>query len=201
MNFLAHNKAIGTYGERRRDAGFSLIELITVTSIVAILLAIGVPSFRYVTSANRASSEINGLLGDLQFARSEAIREGQTVTVCVSTDGSTCATGAAASTSWQSGWLVFSDLGTTGTFDAGTDSLLKVQKPFSGQDTLGADNSIKAITFSREGFALGLPGAIVLTLHDSSGTAAFTRCLSVTLVGALSTQTNGVTTAENASCT
>jgi type IV fimbrial biogenesis protein FimT len=50
-------------------AGFTLIELIVVITIVSILMAVGVPSYRYVTNSNRMSAEVNGLLGDLQFAR------------------------------------------------------------------------------------------------------------------------------------
>ena len=132
----------------RSNAGFTLIELIIVTSIVAILLAVGVPSFKYVTQANRSSSEINGLLGDMQFARAEAIREGQTVTVCPSIDQASCSV----STSWQTGWLVYSDTGVP----PAPASILKIQKAFSGLDTLQSDNGIKSVTFSRDGFAFGL---------------------------------------------
>ncbi len=64
------------------SAGLTLVELMVVITIVAVLLALGVPSYRYVTSSNRVSSEVNALLGDLMFARSEAIKEGATVTVC-----------------------------------------------------------------------------------------------------------------------
>jgi len=55
--------------------GLSMIELISVVSIVGILLVIGVPSYRYVITSNRVSAEVNGLLMDMQFARSEAIKE------------------------------------------------------------------------------------------------------------------------------
>ena len=77
-----------------------------------------------MTNSNRIAAEINGLLGDLQFARAEAIKEGQTVTVCVSSNGATCA-GAAVST-WQNGWIVFSDVNNDHTVDAG-DAILRVQ--------------------------------------------------------------------------
>lgn len=177
----------------RSNAGFTLIELIIVTSIVAILLAVGVPSFKYVTQANRSSSEINGLLGDMQFARAEAIREGQTVTVCPSVDQASCSV----STSWQTGWLVYSDTGVP----PAPASILKIQKAFSGLDTLKSDNGIKSVTFSRDGFAFGLgPNPVTFTLHDSTVNAQYTRCLSLSIIGALSTQIGGATTAENNPC-
>jgi type IV fimbrial biogenesis protein FimT len=182
-------------GTVRRNSGFTLIEMLTVTSITAVLLVIGIPSFKYVTQSNRSSSEINGLLGDMQFARAEAIREGQTVTVCPSTDGLNCKL----TTSWQTGWIVFSDTGVIGTVD-GTDQILKMQRAFTSQDALASDNAVQLVTFSRDGFALGLPSPITVTLHDSTLNARFTRCLSLTIVGGLSTQIGGTLTAENTTC-
>src|SRR5215472_3186299 len=88
-----------------RQRGFTLTELMVAVSIVAILLGIGVPSYRYITNSYRVSSEVNGLLGDLMYARSEAIKEGQDVTLCASADGATCS----GSTAWNAGWIVFSN--------------------------------------------------------------------------------------------
>jgi type IV fimbrial biogenesis protein FimT len=170
----------------KAQRGFTMMELIVVISIVGILMAIGAPSYKYITTANRVSSEVNGLLGDMQFARAEAIKEGQTVTVCATADGATC-TG---NSTWTGGWLVFMDGTTIRTFD-GTDVLLRVQKPLSGGDRFSADNNIGALTFNREGFASGLPGTVTLTLQDSTLTTAYTRCLAISIVGAMTTQTHG----------
>jgi type IV fimbrial biogenesis protein FimT len=181
--------------KRRSSSGFTLIELLMTITVAGILLAIGIPSFRYVTWANRASSEINGLLGDLQFARGEAIREGQTVTVCASTNGTSCSGG----TAWNTGWIVFSDAIPIGTIE-GNDALLKVQRTFNGGDVLNSDHGVAMVTFSREGFAQSLPSAITFTLHTTPVNANYTRCLSATIVGALSTQIGGKLTAESNPC-
>lgn len=148
-----------------------MIELVTVMGIVAILAAIAIPSYQYVTQSNRIASEVNGLLGDLQFARSEAIKEGQTVKVCVSTDGANCAAG---NTAWNNGWIVLSP---------GFTAPLRAQSTFLGNDTLAANNTIDAISFNREGFAAGLPNGALLTLHAATPTNGTTRCLSITLIG------------------
>src|SRR5208282_859453 len=99
--------------------GSTLIELITVMSIVAIMLFIGVPSFRYVTSANRVAGEVNGLLGDMQFARAAAINEGQLVGVCVSSNSASANPTCTGSNQWQDGWIVYSDLNGNGALDNG----------------------------------------------------------------------------------
>lgn len=176
--------------------GFTMTEMVAVMAIVAILMALGVPSYRYVTNSNRMSAEVNGLLGDMQFARSEAIKEGRTVTICVSGDGASCTN----STLWQRGWIVFSDVNNDATRQAATEPVLRVQPPFSGSDTLqDSANTLQSVTFNREGFATGLPaGGATIVVHDLNSNPVWTRCLSISLVGMLTTTTH---TKSPAQCT
>jgi type IV fimbrial biogenesis protein FimT len=178
----------------QKETGFTLVELMVVIAIVGILLSVGVPSFRYVTTSNRMSTEVNSLLGDLQYARSEAIKEGQTVTVCPSVDFKSCSS----TSSWQSGWIVFSNPDNDAAVVDSGEPILRVRAGFAGNDTLLADNSIQYFTFNRDGFAANLQSTptVTLTLHDQSSTVQWTRCLQVTLVGLLTTQTH----ATAASC-
>jgi type IV fimbrial biogenesis protein FimT len=159
-----------------------------VVAIVAILLSVGVPSFRYLANAYRMSAEVNGLLGDLQYARAEAIREGQAVTACVSTDATSCTGGG----NWAGGWIVFSDRNGNQTVDAG-DTVVRRQAAFLGatRDTFNASGGLTAITYNREGFATtaaGFPNTTI-TLHDPTSNAVWTRCLWITPVGTLTTET------------
>jgi type IV fimbrial biogenesis protein FimT len=180
----------------KRMAGMTLVELLVVMMIAAILLGVGVPSFRYVTNSNRMSGEINNLLGDLQFARSEALKEGQTVTICSST-GTTCGTA-----SWDQGWIVFSDP----TAAQGTaNPALRTQPAFRGGDTLTFDNTVHAISFNREGFAnepLKYPpnSALTATLHDKTANQAWTRCLVVTAGRILTEQHGPASTTQPTVC-
>ena len=169
------------------QTGFTLLELLITMAMAAILLTLAVPSFQYVTNANRIAGEVNGLLGDLQFARAEAIKEGRSITVCVSTDGATCAN----STTWQSGWIVFS---------ASTNTVLRVQNTFSSTDSFAASNNVSTISFNREGYAGGIPNGTLITLHDATDTTAWTRCLSINLSGEMATELYGITS-NGVTCT
>ncbi len=168
--------------------GFSVSELMVVMAIVAILMTVGAPSYRYIMNSYRMSAEVNGLLVDLQYARAAAIREGQPVTTCVSSDRLTCTGGG----NWAGGWIVFSDPNANGAVDAG-EPVLRVQATFTGNvpDTFNASNAVTAVTYNREGFATtaaGFPDTTI-TLHDPTATAAWTRCLWITPVGLLTTET------------
>lgn len=171
-----------------RSSGFTLFELVIVMAIVAILAAIGLPSFKYVTASNRISSEVNGLVGDFQFARSEAVKEGVPITVCVSTDGATCAAGVS---TWESGWIVFTDSNGNKIVDtAAGEVVLRWQKSFStagSSDTFTPTNTaFQAVVFNREGFAAtGVASVVNLALHSTPVNNQWTRCLAVSAVGAL----------------
>lgn len=169
-----------------RQTGFTLTELIVVSAIVAILLGVGVPSYRYITNSYRMSAELNSLVGDLMYARAEAIRQGQPVALCVSVDGLTCS----GATTWQNGWIVFPDPGGNGSADA-PGTILRVQQAFAGAnpDTFALTNPISSIIFNREGFAVGAPAAgaafvaTQFTLHDQTSNVAWTRCLVISAQG------------------
>jgi type IV fimbrial biogenesis protein FimT len=173
-----------------RMAGVSMVELLIVLTIAAILLGIGSAAYKNVTASYRISSEINGLLGDMQYARSEAIKQGQNVVICVSTSGTDCTTG---NTNWNLGWIVFANSATPPTTGGNAALVLRAQPAFTGTDTL-TDGVTSNVSFDREGLALGLlttmsgNGGAVLPLHDAAHTASRTRCLEITNVGNVSVQ-------------
>lgn len=187
MNSWHLTKALNGSRVRRRSGGYTMVELATVISIAAVLVSIGVPSYQYITRVNRIAAEVNGLLGDLQYARMEAVKEGQFVSVCPSADQQSCTGG----TSWSVGWIVFQDPNSNQAVDAG-ETVLRARQAFTGQDSATSDQGAGAITFNREGFAgLPAPGTRVAVM-DNTNNAVYTRCLNVTPIGSLSTQKTGV---------
>ena len=186
---------------RFRQSGVTLVELMITVTIAGILLGMGVSSYKYVTKSNRASGEINALLGDMQFSRYEAVKEGLPVTICPA--ASTSATTCNATSSWQGGWIVLSNpLSGSG----GVATVLRRQAPFSSfgsTDTL-ASGTTQSVVFNREGFASGLGGVITFTLHDANSNASYTRCLVLGVSGVmqtgLATSISGASSILGATC-
>lgn len=171
---------------RAAASGVTILELVVVVAVVAVLLGVAIPSFVGMTQTNRVAGEINALSGDLQFARAEAIKEGLPVTICTSSNGTSCL----GSNSWSTGWIVFSDTNGTQTVDAG-DTVLRKQIPWTNSDTFSADNSIAAVTYSRDGFAIALPGTVTWKLHTQPLNAAASRCVAVNIAGRQQVQKTG----------
>jgi type IV fimbrial biogenesis protein FimT len=178
---------------KSRNAGFTLFELIMVVLIVGILTAVGTPTFKYVTASNRIAGEVNGLLGDMQFARSQAVKTGQPVTICTSTDGTSCA--AATVNTWQVGWIIFVDKNADHTFNSANDTALRVRPAFTGSDTFVATAAnYTYATYNRMGYApTGAPGVINIQLHDTTGNNQWTRCVAVNPMGSVVTEKYGDT--------
>jgi type IV fimbrial biogenesis protein FimT len=177
---------------RIEQAGVTLVELLIVVVLAAILMSIGVPSYKYVTNSNRMSTEINSLLGDLQYARSEAVREGQNVTVCVaqSTNPSSPSCAASGTATWQNGWIIFADVNNDGIIDTTKDPVLRIQNALTSSDTLVANPATSTITFNREGFAHLGNATTRMTLDDSADDTTYARCLDITQAGMMTTQTH-----------
>ncbi|MFI4889776.1 MAG: GspH/FimT family pseudopilin [Steroidobacterales bacterium] len=180
-------------GPRDRLQGFSLVQLMITVAIVAILTGIAIPSYKYVTTSNRIANEINGLLGDLQYARFAAIKAGQTVTVCASSNPTVASPTCSVSTNWATGWIVFSDTTGTGQFVAG-EGKLRDQQPLVGGDTLVG--TISGISFNREGFPVTTTTApnnanVTIKLRDPTNNAQFERCIQVGFNGQVLTEKNG----------
>ena len=100
-------------------------------AVAIILLTVGVPSLLNMISSSAITSYVDALNGDLALARSQAIVEKTTATVCKSADLLDC-DGAA---SWSDGWIVFTDLDGDQTVDA-EDTIVRVHEALSAQVTL-----------------------------------------------------------------
>ncbi|MEX0605221.1 MAG: GspH/FimT family pseudopilin [Marinobacter sp.] len=124
---------------RNRSSGFTLIEMMIVVVLIGIVAAYAVPSFTQLVERNRVSSTVNSMLGILNYARSEAIKAGQTIDV-------TPLTG----TDWDTGVVVWLDANNDNNRDA-SEELRRFTDIPNGLAVAGGAN---AIGFRGNGFLI-----------------------------------------------
>jgi type IV fimbrial biogenesis protein FimT len=134
-----------------KQGGFTLIEAMFTVLVLAVLLGIGVPNFRDFLRNSRMTAAANDLLGDYNFARSEAVKRRLPVTLCKTSDGATCATTTTAS---YDRWIVFLDrngdgLVTSATATPPVDVILKDSRVIEG--ITGTSDGYKTV-FRPSGF-------------------------------------------------
>jgi type IV fimbrial biogenesis protein FimT len=159
-----------------RNRGFTLIEMMIAITVAGILLMIAVPSFRNASLSSQLRSAANDFIASTNFARSEAIKRGAAVTMCVSTDGSSCAAGG-----WEQGWIVLS--GTT---------VLQHESAAPSGFKMSATGSIATLSFQPIG--VGVAPATLTVCRASPSVGSQERVVTLDSTGRawLKITTNGV---------
>lgn len=112
---------------RRSAAGFTLIEILVTITVLAVVMAIGTPSFRSFTNSQSIRSTSFDLNSALTLARSEAVKRNGAVTVTRRNND------------WSQGWTV----------TASDGSVLHSSERASNRVT--AVNATAAVTFNQTG--------------------------------------------------
>jgi type IV fimbrial biogenesis protein FimT len=163
---------------QRPQKGVTLLELMVGIAVFAVLVGLGVPSFFEIINNNRTTTQANELVAALNLARSEAVKRGNPVSVCSSSDGADCD----ASTTWTSGWIVFEDVaGASGTVDGG-DVIIQVWPATAGLALTSSGNFVQYVS-------TGMPqpiGATTFALQKSGCSGDKARQISVSTTGRVS---------------
>jgi type IV fimbrial biogenesis protein FimT len=139
---------IGGYGPAPGGAaspnlsGFTLIEALVVLSIIAILLAIAMPSFRDFAAARAVNAQISDFAGSLRLARTEAIKRGRPVVMCRTNDPQAAAPSCNSGADWQNGWLIMQG-----------DTLIRLQSGYRNSGGIVSGAGLSAIAFTASGIA------------------------------------------------
>ena len=173
------------------QVGFTLMELMITLAIAAILLSVGVPSFRALIKDSHLTVANNDLVTAFNVARSEAVKRGLRVTVCKSANQASCTT----SNNWDQGWLVFTDENNNGVYNSGTETLLRVHGAMEALVTaVGGGAIAENVSYVMSGKSQqaggGLQSGTILVRDDRVGD--FGRNLTISQTGRVNTVT-GVT--------
>lgn len=123
-------------------AGFTLIELLVVFTIASVLLAVGAPAMGTFIRNNALQAQTFELLTALKYARTEAVKRRTRVIMCRSGDPTaTTPTCGGTTRNWSTGWLVFASGDTNSTYEAASDTLIRVGEPAPGQVTIRTNSA------------------------------------------------------------
>lgn len=141
---------------KNKSAGFTLIELMVVVTVLIILAAVAVPSFNNIIANQRIKSASYELYASLMITRSEAIKRNRDVTI------------ARVGSNWNEGW----------TITAGSD----VIKQHSALNKISVSNAPASLVFRRTG-RLAAASAPSFQFDVDPVNASFKRCISLDLSG------------------
>lgn len=135
----------------KKQLGVTLIELLIVLSISAVLASFAVPSYNSLLGRVQASTRTDDLLADMRYARAEAASRSTVVSMCPSSDATTCSTGTGAGL-WSGGRLIFVDSARNGQPAAG--AILKKTGAVRGNSTVAASGFTNLLSFDPYGALL-----------------------------------------------
>ena len=143
--------------------GFTLIEFIFATAILATLCAISLPALGSLTQNSRSHTANNNLITALNLARSSAVSRGGEIVLCPSADQNHCDDGIW----WQHGWIVFQDLDRNGSRN-GDEPIINVT-PAQAGIAIASSSGREHVTYRTDGSSTGTN--LTFTLCDHRGSA------------------------------
>jgi type IV fimbrial biogenesis protein FimT len=169
-----------------QQRGFTLIEVIMTLAIVAILVRVGGPALGDFVKNSRTTALTNDFLANAGVGRSESVKRGARVTLCASSNSTTatpsCTGGGA--TAWKLGYLVFVDVNQDGAYNSGTDTLLRVVEPLTGNVTLTSTGLTNADWFQyRPSGSTNVPAAGATFKLCDDRTGNFGRTITISITG------------------
>ncbi len=145
--------------------GFTLIELMVILIIVAIVGGAGLPAMYRMTANNRITTQTNELLADINFARSEAIKQGKRIAILC--QGATCQD---PQPSWNGGWAVFEDVNGNGQLDIDqNEPVFRVHDAINNSIQIRFNNNNIIIYGANGRIAGGTAGSFTLRDNDNNG--------------------------------
>ena len=118
----------------KKSTGFTLPELMITLGIIAIVLSTAVPGISSMIRDNALAKQLNTVITDIHYARTEAVKRDVRVILCRSASPNATSPSCGGTTQvWETGYIVFADDGNNNNsvYNAGTDTLLIRGQPAS----------------------------------------------------------------------
>jgi type IV fimbrial biogenesis protein FimT len=170
---------------RSQMEGLTLLELLITLVVLAIILSLATPGFRTQILNSQAAAMGETLGNTLGFARSEALKRKARVTVCGSSNGTSCD-----ASDWANGLLVFVD-------EAATDNAASPQVGDTLRVVGAFDPGANIVVSDGKTFIRYLPSGAIARLdnnplsiqaHTQGCTGNVARKLSISLSGSISVE-------------
>lgn len=144
----------------KKNSGFTLLELIITLTLISIVTAFAIPSMTSFTKNDRLVTNINSMVGHLAYARSEAVKRSQQVSMCVSNNTDTPAPSCTGG-NWEDGWIVYIDADANNSFDA-AEEVIKAHGPFTGNNAVTINNVGTQVIYDNRGYLASNTGSLLL---------------------------------------
>ncbi len=162
--------------------GITLIELVVTIAVIGTIIAIALPKINTMIKNNALVTNANAFVALLNLARNEAITREANVIFCASGD-STRAAPVCDSNNWESGWLLFSDVGSTANSFDNNDIIIKRAPSATVGNTIRTTfATVGKLTFLKNGLVSSIG---TISFCDDRGLTQ-SRALAVSRVGRVS---------------
>lgn len=131
--------------KKKLMSGFTLVELLIGLGVLAILVVAATPSFLTSSVNNRLYSEKSQVLISLDLARAEALRQNNYVSICATSNASTCSSG----TDFSTGMIIFNNPGQAGL--TSSSQIIRIIDPWTKKDKGKSNITNGTLTFNGNG--------------------------------------------------
>jgi len=146
-----------------RSAGFTLVEMLTTMSVLAVMLTIATPGLASLVAANALSSAQGELTSAIVLARTEALKRATQVGVA--------AVAPVRGAEFSGGWVVFVDANGNGLYDPG-ETVVRSQAALRSNVVVSTSTGATAIVFNGRGFVTPF-ASVVFAVCSSTASKSY----------------------------